>query len=573
MTEQTMMEAIGQARVARGDDWSNEVLGIGGSKDPSVYTTYGSRGMGISDGVLEALYVEEHFAAKVIECVVKHGMRKGWDLVVPGEDAKKAGEIRGAYEAEERRLGVAIEMYQGACWGRLFGGAVTWVGADDKRDPELPLDEEEIDRVVFLHTFDRRDVIVHTRYADPEHPKFQEPETYRITPRVIGAISSLAGFGGSTIVLGGAIVHESRLVVWPGEATTDQRRLERNGWDDSVLERCWAALKQTGEDYAGKSLLLNRISQTVIKIKGFAGIVAAKVTEFKLRLGLISAARSRSNMIPIDTEESIENVTQPIGGVPELVDRSVERLAIAADIPLTVFVGRPPTGASGDAELETWNTNVESWQSAVLAPRHARIVELLLRAKKGPTSGKLPDVWSVRYRSLRTPKPKEEAELRKLQAETDAIEIDKAIITPEDVAIGRHTLTGDPRILLGDDTIKAKVARRELLDGQPPKDNAELGTVGARSAAAMDVVSKVAARQVPRETGIEILTQFFRLTEEQAKKMLGPETFVPASAEPPKPGPAPEPKKGEGAGAPPPLPGFDDGGDPKSKTLPAEGGA
>lgn len=572
MSGQTMIEAVQAATMARGDDWSNEVLGIGGTKDPSVYTTFSARGYGLSDPTLEALYVEEHFAAKVVECVVKHGMRKGWDLVLPG-DPKEAAEARARYEAEERRLGVVEEMWQGATWARLFGGAVTWVGADDGLAPDQPLDEASVERVDFLHTFDRRDVQVESRYADPAHPKFQRPETYRITPRVVGAVASLSGLFGTAARAGGAVVHETRLVVWPGEATTDQRKLERNGWDDSVLERCWVSLRQTGEDYAGKSLLLGRISQTVIKIKGFAGIVAAMEGAFRRRLGLINAARSRSNMIPIDTEESIENVTQPIAGVEGLVDKSVERLAIAADIPLTVFAGRPPTGASGESELETWNTNVESWQVNVLSPAHTRIATIILLAKEGPTGGVPPAGWRLQYRGLRTPKPKEQAELRKLHAETDAIEIDKAVITPEDVALARHTVTGTGDIILASDAVAAKIKRREDLANQPPKDNAELGTVGARSAAAVDVVSKVAQRQIPRETGKQILLQFFRLAEADAEAMLGPETFVPAPPEPKGPGPAPAPAKGTGAGAPPGLPGFDDGGNPSTKKLPPQGGA
>ena len=553
--------------VARADDWSNEMLGIGGSKDPSVYTTFSGRGLGLSDPTLEALYVEDHFAAKVIETIVRHGMRRGWDLVLPG-DPKAAGEQRAAYEVLEEELDVAGQMAMGACWGRLFGGAVTWIGIADGRTPSFPVDERAVKSVDWLHNFDRRSVVVETRYQDPDHPRFQQPETFRIYPQTVSAVAALGG--GS--FAGGAVVHESRCIVWPGERTTDQRKLERAGWDDSVLERCWQALRQTGEDYAGKSQLLARISQFVFKIKGLGAIITAKEADFRRRMNLLDASRSRSRALVIDTEEDVVNVTQPIAGVDTLIDKSVERLAIAAGIPLTVFVGRPPTGSSGDAELETWYGEVEAWQREVLLPRHTRIARLCLLSKEGPVAGKEPETWRVQYRPLRTPKPKEAAELRKLQAETDAIEIDKGIIPPESVALARHTSTGTGDVLLDPNEVQAALKRRAELANQPPKDNAELGTVGARSSAALEVVTKVATGQVSRETGTAILVQFFRLTLVDAEAMLGPVTFTPAP--PPgkdTPGPAPAPPKGEGAGAPQGLPGFNAGGDPREPGLPTSG--
>lgn len=570
MSEQTTIEPAGESRL---DGWQNEVIGIGGAKDPSVYTTFVGRGSGLTDATLEALYVEEHFAAKIVECVVEHGMRKGWDLILPG-DPRAAAEARARYEADERRLGVVEEMFQGATWGRLFGGAVTWVGVNDGKSPDNPLDEAAIKSVDSLHTFDRRDVVIHTRYQDPSHPKFQKPESYRIFPRTVGAVGSLSGFFGTAARAGGTVVHESRLVVWPGEGTTDQRKLERSGWDDSVLERCWGALKQTGEDYSHKSQLLSRIAQMVMKVKGFGGIVAAKEATFRARLALINLARSLYSIMPIDIDESVENVTQPTSGAEGLIDKSVERLAIAADIPLTVFVGRPPTGASGESELESWNVNVETWQQHVLLPRHRRIAQLILLAKNGPVSGKLDPGWRIQYRALRTPKPKELAELRKLNAEADAIEIDKGIVNAEDVAVARHSLTGTGEVILTDETLQAKRKRREAQENQPPKDNAELGTVGARSESVIGIIEAIVNGRIPRESGETLLVELHRYTPEVAKKLLGPDGFKPTPKEEPgKPGPAPAPKKGEGAGAPQGLPGFNDGGDPAKKTLPPQGGA
>lgn len=556
MTEQQGLVTTMTEAVSRFDDWINDVIGMGSTRDPSVYTSYRTRAQ-LSDGTLEALFVEEHFAARIVELLPRYALRRGWDLTVTAEPAE-AGKIRGAYQVIEEALEVATHLQEGAVWGRLFGGAITWIGADDDQDPENALDETKIKSVRWLHTFDRRDVQVNSRYADPDHPKFQQPETFRITPRVLAAVASM---GGGT---GGVIVHESRCIVWPGQKTTNERKLNRNGWDDSVLERSWDALKQAGEDYSGKSMLLARVSQFVFKIKNLGHLIAKDRAAFSARMDLLDRMRSRGRALVIDTEESAENITQGLGGVDVIIDKDVERVAISGDVPLTVYAGRTPAGGNAEAELDGWYANVEAYQTATMLPRHTRIAQLILLAKDGPVKGREPEQWSIRYRPLRMPKPKEVAELRKLEAEADAIEIDKGIIPPEAVALARHTPTGSGNVVLDTDEVTAALKRRRELASKPPKDNAELGTVSARAGGGvMELLTKLNTGVITRGQATATLVLLFGLTEADASTLLDTDAAI-AGLEPrpapTKPGPAPAPANGTGAGAPQGLPGVNAGG-------------
>ena len=542
------------AAVMRADGWENVVLGLGGSKDPSAYTTFTSRAA-LPDHVLEALYVEDHFAAKVVEALPRAAMRAGWDLVLPGEPAA-AARARDLYAAREDELEVAANMAEGACWGRVFGGALTWIGAADGADPSAPLNETSIESIRFLHTFDRRDVHIESYYVDPRHPKFRRPETYRIRPRA-AMLGDLAGAG--------AVVHETRCILWPGQPTTDSRRLELAGWDDSVIQRCWDALRQIGEDYGAKSLLLGRVSQAVYKIKKLYDMVAGKQEEMlRRRMSILDASRSRSRSILLDTEEDFLNVAQPMGGVEALLDRSILRLAAAADMPVTVLMGQSPASmeSTGESDLEVWTQTVEAWQTHELRRRHERITRLILLAKDGPTGGDEPEQWRIAYRPVRTPKPKELAEVRKLTVDTFSVAIDKGLAVAEEIAVQAFSPSNPVLgITLDEDALKAKLKRRRELDNQPPKDNAELGTVGARATSAMEIVTQVATKQIPRESGKALLIELFRFTPEVAEQILGPETFVPAPPPAdPTPGPAPGARSGGGAGAPQGMPGFNAGG-------------
>ncbi len=567
----------------RADEWENVVLGMGGEKDPSAFTEFRRRGT-IDDVTLESLYVQEHFAAAIVENKPKDSIRAGWDLQIAGDPLASA-ELREPYEKEEERLSVVKHMTDGSYWGRAFGGAVTWMGADDGRDPKLPLAKDRIRSVRFLHTFDRRDVEIETYYQDPEHPKFREPRTYRLRPQII---SGAAGFGFTNRMLArfgirdrlnvtvgrGVLVHESRIVVWPGQPTTDTRRIELIGWDDSVLERAWTPLKQLGEDYAAKSSILGRISQAVYKIKHLWAMLAGKRTEqLKNRLDMMEATRSRGRAMVLDTDEDFINVTQPIAGIDGLLDKSTLRVAAAADQPVAIFMGQSPAGlGTPEGDQEVWSAELEAWRTHVLKPRHARIAEVILLAKDGPVGGSPPDGWRIVYRPLRVPSQKEAAEVRKLDAEADALNIKMGVYSAE-VAAARYGPDGRSDVILDTKELASRIKRREELVNQPPKDNAELGTLGPRAASVLEVLEQVNTGKISRESGMSILTVVHRYTPEDAAELLGPEDFAPERKPPPvvgvpgapppaPPGPNPDPQSGQGAGAPEGLPGFSDGGNP-----------
>lgn len=575
----TLVDAL----VTRGDAYINYLIGLGGTRDPSAATRAAVRGLGLTDPELDALYIEDDMAAKVVELVVKHGLRKGWDLAVPG-DPEKAAEARTAYALAEEELGVAGAIWTGATWGRLRGGALTWIGVDDGKGfgdaawverQAQPLDMDAIERVLFLHAFDRRQASVWSNGGDPLQPSYRKPDVYQISAPPTGPRWNHESPLVAMALTAPVKVHVSRLLVWPGAPTDWYRQMQRSWWDDSVLERAWGPLRAAGEDFGSKSMLLGRVSQFVFKLKGLGAMIVADERKLNRRMSLLDGQRSRGRALVLDTEESAENITQPITGIDSAVDKSVDRVATSGDIPPSVFGGR-----ATQAERETWDEEVESWQSNVLRPRHERLAEIVMRSKKGPFAGKEPDGrWSIVYRPLRTPQPKERAELRKLRAETDAIEVDKGIIPPEAVALHRHTTlaSGEGEVPLDEAEVKAALLRRRELANKPPKDNAELGTVSARAGGGvLEVLVKYNSGAITRAQAKKVLLSLFTMTDSDAEEQLDKVEEVAkiaalaaaaaaAAANGPKGTPRPQ-----GAGAPQGLPGYDDGGDPKSKTLPPE---
>ncbi len=128
-----------------------------------------------------------------------------------------------------------------------------------------------------------------------------------------------------------------------------------------------------------------------------------------------------------------------MGGLPEMVDRSWQRLASAARMPLTVLMGMSPAGmnATGESDTRHWYDQVKSYQEHALRPRLLRLVRCIARGLQLD-----PLAWDVCFPSLWQTTEKENAELRKLVAETDAMYIDKGVLLPEEVALSRFGASG-----------------------------------------------------------------------------------------------------------------------------------
>lgn len=544
--------------VDRFDAWQNVALGVGTAKDHSTQSRIVFRAP-LNEATLEALSVEDGLAPKFVETIPGATLRRGWKLEVPGDPSVSA-RTGDAYATKEDELEALQHFKKGAFWGRLFGGAVTWIGVDDGRNVDLPVDTAAIESVRWLRTYDRRDVQVWSYYQDPKHPKFDQPETYSLRPVRAGIVA--AAFGQS-VAAAGQIVHESRLIIWGGQMTTEQRKAQLGGWDDSVLERSWDALNETNLDYAAKTQVLGRSSQPVYKIKDYFTFLAGKAGEhIKTRMRMLDAGRNRSNPILLDKDgEDFVNVTQPISGIDSLMDRGIHRTAATGNIPASIFMGQAPAGldATSEAEMDLFLGGVEEWCTQEFRPRHEKLVRLVLLSKDFETKGTEPEKWSMKYGPLRMQKPKEKAETGKIQAETFAIWIEKGLTSAEAVAAHIFAPSNTSTDFAFDEKdLKEALERRKLLSAQPPKDNAELGTVGARSSAVLEILTKATAGAVSRDSAKAMLVSLFRFVDEEAEKILGPADFV-ATPTPTK-GPAPAIPQGQGAGAPQGLPGFNAGG-------------
>lgn len=403
------------ARLLRSDNWQNALTGWGTSRDKTTLGSFGSDYQ-IPDSELQALYHHNDIARKIVALIPREMLRQGFKVVA---DTPENSTL---LENDARKLNVRRQFREGMIWGRLYGGAVMFVGANDGQTADQPLQVDAIRSVNFLEIYDRRYAVVESRYEDSTHPKFQKPKTYRLQ-RVRGS---------------GSTVHESRLVKFHGAHTDETLREQLGGWDFSVLQSVYEAMRRfDAYDKAGE-LLMSDASQGVFKLKGLISAIAmGKTNDLVTRSQLLDQTRNimRAIMLDADNGEEFTKVATSFAGVPDMLDRAAKRLSAATEIPVTVLMGESPAGlnATGDNDVRRFYDSIKTEQEQDLGPLLERVIGYMASARKiqGAIKVKFPSLWQET--------PKEKSDRKKMEADTDAIYIQNEVITPEEVAEIRCT--------------------------------------------------------------------------------------------------------------------------------------
>lgn len=169
------------------------------------------------------------------------------------------------------------------------------------------------------------------------------------------------------------------------------------------------------------------------------------------RAKLFTQYRDNQGLTVLDKDkEALAAVNVPLGTLDKLQAQAQEHMAAPSHIPLVKLLGITPTGlnASSEGEIQVFYDFVKAMQQSLFADHLNTILQIL----QLHLFGVVDDAISFEFVSLKSPSVKELAEIRKADAETDAIYIDKGVIAPEetrkkvaaDPQSGYNNLSGEP---------------------------------------------------------------------------------------------------------------------------------
>lgn len=423
-----------------GDATRNKLVGMQQTYDPVLDVSF-----------LESLFRSSDLAWRIVSSLPSEAMKDGFGLTTPAGDeapedvAQQAQEVIDAAEC----MGLSDKALEAACWGRGYGFGAIVLGIVGAGKPEEPYDDENVNgRLSWMMVTDRRWMQAATYYNDPESDRFGEVEKYRITPASTQA--NMESF----------IIHETRVERFPGVLTSLRERQQNAGCDYSVMQRIEPVLEQTTQNWEAVCQLMADMSQGVFSVDGLIDMLATgNEAGLLTRMRVLDMTRSVGRAIVLDSKsEKFERVRTPMDGVNDAILRTWERLAAAAEMPLTVLMGVSPAGlnATGASDVRMWYDKITRTREQVMGPRLLRILKLISR-DLGHTDY---DAWRITWPSLWKMTAPEQADLYLKVAQADKIYLEAQVVKPAEVALGRFA-NGD-EFNAGKLQIEAEPRKEEL---------------------------------------------------------------------------------------------------------------
>lgn len=435
------------AQHRRVDGWQNIFTGLGQlSRDKRLTSDFISNR--IVDEIAEEVWRGDPIFATIVEKPVDVIIAAGWELLIQPSKrvTPKAKALDAALAAMQlgddmsevvkgvntylTRLHIKERLARALYNSRAKGGGALFLNVDDGQDTSTPLDLSKVKSVRDLVPLEPMELIPFSYNRDPFSSRYGEGELFYY--QRLGGVDSTPRL----------VVHHSRIVFFPGVVVSRRQTRERWGWGDSMLVRVWDDLRDFHQSYGASSLLVVDFSQAVMKIDKLADLLrSGKKDAIIARAQAMERTRSIARAILIDKDgESFERQTTQVAGLRDMVGLTDFKLSSSSRIPVTILMGQAPAGlnATGDSDIRNWYKDLESVREKSVRGPLEQVTQLVLNAADGPTLGIEPEHWEYEFPSIWTPTEKEKAEIKKLSAEKDAIEISSGVLIPEEVTRSKY---------------------------------------------------------------------------------------------------------------------------------------
>ena len=276
-----------------------------------------------------------------------------------------------------------------------------------------------------LWVVDRWACSVQNWQTSPFLPRYGEVYQYRVNARIFGSPDPLMDGppGVSSLSASGShIVNRDHAFRFDG-----MRSPLTEGWTSGPWEREWGvslftkaidAIARHASAHANAGQLLNEASIWVQKVQGFKQGIRGRPIPGEATIDELAVEQSmlRSNYRTqfMDAEDEAERIAVAFAGIPDLLDKFQEILAVIAGVPMTRWNEQSPAGmnATGKSDANNWALTVAAMQTRRLDPVLKRLDPFIARhagLREAPTYEWIP---------LTDVTEKEQAEIDKLNTET-----------------------------------------------------------------------------------------------------------------------------------------------------------
>ena len=420
--------AVTRMAAVRDDSWSNVVIGLGiKNRDKRISATVGYDRM--NENELEQMHAGDDIGMRIVHRLPDDMTREWFTLKCNDMTQDQIQETMGILED----LQVQSKFERCLSDARLYGGAGIILGVtgfDNMSDK--PLNFDDIGQLEFITALNRWELWGQSPInTDVTSQNFRLPDQYMIQHRTNAANLQQNKF-----------VHWSRVIRFEGQPLARRLFESNNYWGASVFERLVNALRNFQTSHDSLAILMQDFSQAVYKIKDLADIVSSAdgIQMIEARMAAVDLCRSTLRAMLIGEDEEFERKTSNVSGIDQIMNIVDRRLVAATDMPRMILFGESPTGKlgeSGQAELKQWYDHVGAQQKKHLLHPLNYLLKVLFSSKKGPTKGKIPNNWDIKFNPLWAPSEEEHVSAREKQSKIDKAYVEMGAISPDEVAVSR----------------------------------------------------------------------------------------------------------------------------------------
>jgi hypothetical protein len=213
------------------------------------------------------------------------------------------------------------------------------------------------------------------------------------------------------------------------------------GWGDPLVQTIYEQLRNYSTAFSHTASMMEDFVTTIMGIPNLAQIMASQCGDNQVnkRLNIMNMTKSTMNTVVLDAEETFTKHTTNVSGIADLLDRFMVNLSAVAKVPVSLLFGRSAAGmnSTGENDVRNFYDAVKQEQEHKLRGALEKLIRYIMISKDGPFNGVEPDEWSVQFVPLWQNTEEQDALTRQAVANTDAIYIDRGVLTPEEVAISR----------------------------------------------------------------------------------------------------------------------------------------
>lgn len=303
------------------------------------------------------------------------------------------------------------------------------VNVEDRNDPELKTDiGNGRDAVTDAKLKGKKGFLKALRTIEPI---WAYPTTYNASNPLISS-----WYDPQVWYIMGTEVHKSRFLSFIGRPVPDILKpayafggLSMTQMAQPYVDIWLRTRESVGEIIHAFSVMILMTNMATTTMPGGAGGGSGDVLA---RMALANMLRDNQGMMVIDKNtEDFKNISAPISGLDELQAQAQEHMMSVARIPAVKFTGIQPKGlnATSEGEMRAFNDTIHGSQEHLYRAHLTTVYDFMQISLWGARD---PDI-TYDFLPLMELTPKEKAEVRKLDAETDQIRIDSSVVSQGEV--------------------------------------------------------------------------------------------------------------------------------------------